>query len=114
MARWGELRPELDVSPMGVVGRMLRIADQIAEAGPAPHRADLRRVGPGARGLRTARQSGIQSKVSGFGPIGPASPRSSALIADTSSGLSEKSKISKFSRIRSSRIDLGNTMSPRS
>ena len=28
-ARWGELRPELDVAPMGVVGRLLRAAQLI-------------------------------------------------------------------------------------
>lgn len=28
-ARWGELRPELDVAPMGVVGRLLRAAQLV-------------------------------------------------------------------------------------
>jgi DNA-binding MarR family transcriptional regulator len=28
-ARWGELRPELDVAPIGVVGRLLRVAQLI-------------------------------------------------------------------------------------
>jgi hypothetical protein len=51
--------------------------------------------------------------VFGFGPVRPSSPRSSALIVATSSSESWKSKIAKFSRMRSACVDFGKTMSPR-
>lgn len=44
-ARWAELRPELDVAPMGVIGRLLRLAPMIlarCEDWLAPH--DLTRA----------------------------------------------------------------------
>src|SRR6516162_4762864 len=55
---------------------------------------------------------GTQSKVSGLGPIRPASPLSSASMDATSSDESSKSNKSRFSSIRSRCIDFGNTMWP--
>jgi len=45
---------------------------------------------------------GIQAKVSGFGPMRPTSPLSSASMRAISPVESAKSKMSRFSRIRSS------------
>src|SRR5262245_44176540 len=50
---------------------------------------------------------GIQAKVSGFGPMRPTSPLSSASMRAISPVESAKSKMSRFSRIRSSWLDLG-------
>ena len=55
----------------------------------------------------------MKTKVSGWAPVRPSSPLSSALIIAMSVSSSSKSKISKFSLIRAGVVDFGKMMSPR-